>query len=91
MATELGLAKEKTGVVLETKIGNVPVVWNKENGEVIAVEMMQVTPKTRDVAINVEELSDMLGVSSDRIDLSYQISKHRKLASSRSDEAPAGH
>ncbi|WP_144486053.1 PhzF family phenazine biosynthesis protein [Bacillus pumilus] len=73
LATELGLAKEKTGVVLETKIGNVPVVWHEENGTVTDVEMTQVTPKTRDFMIDLEELSDMLGVSSDRIDPSYPI------------------
>ncbi|MCP1150761.1 MULTISPECIES: PhzF family phenazine biosynthesis protein [Bacillus] len=73
LATELGLAKEKTGVVLETKIGHVPVVWHEENGKVIDVEMSQVTPKTRDFMIDLEELSDMIGVSSDRIDPSYPI------------------
>ncbi|PRS11587.1 PhzF family phenazine biosynthesis protein [Bacillus pumilus] len=73
LAMELGLAKEKTGVVLETKIGNVPVVWHEENGKVIDVEMTQVTPKTRDFMIDLEELSDMLGISSDRIDPSYPI------------------
>ncbi|XNN69244.1 PhzF family phenazine biosynthesis protein [Bacillus pumilus] len=73
LATELGLAKEKTGVVLETKIGHVPVVWHEENGKVIDVEMTQVTPKTRDFMIDLEELSDMIGVSSDRIDRSYPI------------------
>ncbi|MCI2455387.1 PhzF family phenazine biosynthesis protein, partial [Listeria monocytogenes] len=61
------------GVVLETKIGNVPVVWNEENGKVVDVEMTQVTPKTRDFVIDLEELSDMLGVSSDRLDPSYPI------------------
>ncbi|MES1035960.1 PhzF family phenazine biosynthesis protein [Bacillus pumilus] len=73
LATELGLAKEKTGVVLETKIGNVPVVWHEENGKVIDVEMTQVTPKTRDFMIDLKELSDMLGISCDRIDRSYPI------------------
>lgn len=73
LATELGLAKERAGVVLETKIGNVPVVWHEENGKVVDVEMTQVTPKTRDFVIDLEELSDMLGVSIDRIDPSYPI------------------
>lgn len=73
LATELGLAKERSGVVLETKIGNVPVVWHEENGKVVGVEMTQVTPKTRDFVIDLEELSDMLGVSIDRIDPSYPI------------------
>ncbi|MBR3380402.1 MAG: PhzF family phenazine biosynthesis protein [Bacillus sp. (in: Bacteria)] len=73
LATELGLAKERSGVVLETKIGNVPVVWHEENGKVVNVEMTQVTPKTREFVIDLEELSDMLGVSSDRIDPSYPI------------------
>ncbi|MGI1831638.1 PhzF family phenazine biosynthesis protein [Bacillus safensis] len=73
LATELGLAKERSGVVLETKIGNVPVVWHEENGKVVNVEMTQVTPKTREFVIDLEELSDMLGVSSDRLDPSYPI------------------
>lgn len=59
--------------MLETKIGNVPVVWNEENGKVVDVEMTQVTPKTRDFVIDLEVLSDMLGVSSDRLDPSYPI------------------
>ncbi|KJF46623.1 MULTISPECIES: PhzF family phenazine biosynthesis protein [Bacillus] len=73
LATELDMAKEKSGVVLETKIGHVPVVWHEENGKVVDVEMTQVTPKTRDFIIDVEELSDILGISSDRIDPSYPI------------------
>lgn len=73
LATELGLAKERSGIVLETKIGHVPVVWHEENGKVVDVEMTQVPPRTRDFVIDLEELSDMLGVSSDRLDSSYPI------------------
>lgn len=53
LATEFSLAEKKEGIVLETNIGRVPVVWHKENGKVIDVEMTQATPKTEDINIDV--------------------------------------
>ncbi|MCL1701512.1 PhzF family phenazine biosynthesis protein [Lysinibacillus sp. Bpr_S20] len=73
LATEFSLAEEKEGIVLETNIGRVPVVWHKENGKVINVEMTQVTPKTQDINIDMEELSQLIGVHTESIDLTYPI------------------
>lgn len=73
LATEFGLAKKKEGIVLETNIGKVPVVWHKENGKIIDVEMTQVTPKTQDFTIDLEELSQLIGIKAESIDTSYPI------------------
>lgn len=73
LATEFGLAEKKGGIVLETNIGKVPVVWHKENGNIIDVEMTQVTPKTQDFTIDLEELSQLIGVKPESIDPTYPI------------------
>ncbi len=73
LATEFGLAKKKEGIVLETNIGKVPVVWHKENGKIIDVEMTQVTPKTQDFTIDLEELSQLIGIKTESIDTNYPI------------------
>ena len=73
MATEFGLAKHKDGIVLETNIGNIPVMWHKEGEELAVVEMTQVTPQTQEIAIDFKILSQMIGVKSDSIDLKYPI------------------
>ena len=73
MATEFGLAEKQDGIVLETNIGKVPVVWHKENGNIIDVEMTQITPKTQDFTIDLEELSQLIGVKTESIDPTYPI------------------
>lgn len=73
LATEFGLAEKKEGIVLETNIGKVPVVWHKENGNIMEVEMTQVTPKTQDFTIDLEELSQLIGVKTESIDPTYPI------------------
>ncbi|MEH7237372.1 PhzF family phenazine biosynthesis protein [Bacillus sp. JJ1562] len=73
LATEFGLAEKKEGIVLETNIGNVPVIWHKENGNLIDVVMTQVTPKIKDFAIDLVELSQLIGVKVTSIDLNYPI------------------
>lgn len=73
LATEFGLAEKKEGIVLETNIGKVPVVWHKQNGKVIHVEMTQVTPKTQDLTMDLEELSQLVGVDIESIDLQHPI------------------
>lgn len=73
LATEFGLAEKKEGIVLKTNIGNVPVVWHKKDGTIIDVEMTQVSPKTKDITIDLEELSQLIGVKSASIDLTYPI------------------
>ncbi len=73
LATEFGLAEKKDGIVLETNIGKVPVVWHKKDGNIIDVEMTQVTPKTKDITIDLEVLSQLIGVKAASIDLTYPI------------------
>lgn len=73
LATEFSLAKHKDGIVLETNIGNIPVMWHKEGEELAVVEMTQVTPQTQEIAIDFKILSQMIGVKSDSIDLKYPI------------------
>ncbi|RKD75153.1 PhzF family phenazine biosynthesis protein [Sinobaca qinghaiensis] len=73
LATEFGLSEKKEGIVLETNIGKVPVMWHKENDNLIDVEMTQVTPKTQDFKIDLEELSRLIGVKTESIDPAYPI------------------
>lgn len=73
LATEFGLAEKKEGIVLETNIGKVPVVWHKKDGKIIDVEMTQVSPKTQDITIDLEVLSQLIGVKATSIDLNYPI------------------
>ncbi|WML49181.1 PhzF family phenazine biosynthesis protein [Neobacillus sp. PS3-34] len=73
LATEFGLAEKKDGILLETNIGHVPVVWHKKDGNIIDVEMTQVSPKTQDITIDLEVLSQLIGVKAASIDLTYPI------------------
>ncbi|QFF98417.1 PhzF family phenazine biosynthesis protein [Psychrobacillus glaciei] len=73
LATEFGLAEKKEGIVLETNVGLVPVNWHKEDGKIELVEMTQVPPKMQEIEINLEELSELIGVKEESIDLTYPI------------------
>lgn len=73
LATEFGLAEKKEGIVLETNIGNIPVLWHAEDGKLIDVEMTQVVPQTQEIAIDLELLSQLIGVKVESIDLDYPI------------------
>lgn len=73
LATEHGLAEKKESIVLETNIGNISVVWYKDNGKIISVEMTQVEPKTKDITIDLEELSQLIGVKAESIDRNFPI------------------
>lgn len=77
LATEMNLMNDKEGIVLETNIGLIPVIWNKENNQLKNVEMTQIAPKMEDFQISLDDLSSLIGVNVDRIDLNYPI----KLAS----------
>lgn len=73
LATELGLATKNDGIILETNIGNIPVSWKKEADVLTYVEMTQVTPKTKEIAIDLDILSEMIGVQKEEFDLQYPI------------------
>lgn len=73
LSTEFGLGENQDGIVLETNIGNIPVVWHKEEGQVVSVEMTQVVPKTKDISIDLNELSQLIGVQTEQINLDYPI------------------
>lgn len=73
LAHEFGLAEKKDGIVLETNIGHVPVVWYKQDGKIVNVEMTQIRPKTQDFKIDLEVLSQLIGVKAASIDLTYPI------------------
>lgn len=77
LATEMGLANEKDSIIFETNIGNIPVIWHKENGTLKTVEMTQISPKTEDFEIRLDLLSSLIGVKEESIDLNLPI----KLAS----------
>lgn len=77
LATEYQLAETKAGVVLQTNIGLIPVVWHTDDGQVTKVEMTQIAPKTRDFPVDLQELAQLAGIAPDRIDPEYPI----KLAS----------
>lgn len=73
LATELGLSQQQDGVVLGTGAGAIPVVWHQEHGHVQRVEMTQITPQIKSLPIDLQALSQMIGVPVDAIDPSYPI------------------
>lgn len=73
LATELGLSQQQDGVVLGTGAGAIPVVWHQEHGHVQRVEMTQITPQIKSLPIDLQALSQMIGVPVDAIDPAYPI------------------
>ncbi|MFD1992186.1 PhzF family phenazine biosynthesis protein [Paenibacillus nicotianae] len=73
LATELGLSQQQDGVVLGTGAGAIPVVWHQENGYVQRVEMTQITPQIKALPVDLQALSQMIGVPVDAIDPAYPI------------------
>lgn len=73
LATELGLSQQQDGVVLGTGAGAIPVVWHQENGHVQWVEMTQITPQIKALPVDLQALSQMIGVPVDAIDPAYPI------------------
>lgn len=73
LATELGLSQQQDGVILGTGAGAIPVVWHQEHGHVQRVEMTQITPQIKSLPIDLQALSQMIGVPVDAIDPSYPI------------------
>lgn len=73
LATELGLSQQQDGVVLGTGAGAIPVVWHQENGHVQRVEMTQITPQIKALPVDLQALSQMIGVPVDAIDPAYPI------------------
>lgn len=73
LATELGLSQQQDGVVLGTGAGAIPVVWHQENGHVQRVEMTQITPQIKSLPVDLQALSQMIGVPVDAIDPAYPI------------------
>jgi len=73
LATEMGLSDEKDGIVLETNVGHIPVIWHKENGNIKTVEMTQVAPKTEGFEIQLDTLSSLIGVKEESIDQNLPI------------------
>jgi PhzF family phenazine biosynthesis protein len=72
LATEHGYG-ERDGITIETNIGKIPIQWKRENGEITAVEMTQITPQTKDFEIALEELSKLTGLSVEDLDPAYPI------------------
>lgn len=73
LASEFALADNKDEIILETNIGLIPVKFEKEDGILTAVEMTQITPQTKDFAIDLNDLAHMIGVNIEAIDTSYPI------------------
>jgi PhzF family phenazine biosynthesis protein len=73
MATQYGFAEKSDRLVLQTNIGLVPVVWNKENGRLTAVVMTQVTPRVREADLTAEQTAQLLGLQASDIDTRYPI------------------
>ncbi len=73
VATEMGLAQTKHGIVLETNIGNIPVTWDIKDGNINSVEMTQAVPKTKDISVDLDKLSRLLRIEKDAFDLNYPL------------------
>ncbi|MCA1031483.1 PhzF family phenazine biosynthesis protein [Bacillus timonensis] len=73
LAEKLGWTEKMDTVKFETNIGLVPVKWNKENGLLQSVEMTQITPKVKEIEINLEHLSSMIGIPAYEINDQFPI------------------
>lgn len=67
------MSQQQDGVVLGTGAGAIPVVWHQENGHVQRVEMTQITPQIKSLPVDLQALSQMIGVPVDAIDPAYPI------------------
>jgi len=73
MALEYGWIKKGTQIKLETNIGMIPVEWAIKNGELDGVIMTQVTPKIKDIEIQPDIISRLIGIQENDIDNRYPI------------------
>ncbi|MDQ0271870.1 PhzF family phenazine biosynthesis protein [Cytobacillus purgationiresistens] len=73
LLSELGLKDQLNPLTFETNIGNIPVAWAEENGQLQSVEMTQVKPSIKSIEINVKEISRLTGVKEESIDYTYPI------------------
>ncbi|WP_139492034.1 PhzF family phenazine biosynthesis protein [Brevibacillus dissolubilis] len=73
LATEQGWSDKTDQVRLQTKIGLVPVAWIKENGELKTAIMTQIAPQVKEVAIDADIVSRLIGVPAEEIDHRYPI------------------
>jgi trans-2,3-dihydro-3-hydroxyanthranilate isomerase len=68
LATEYGWAEKAEQVVFETNKGHIPVAWSKQDGKVKAVTMTQVSPKVRNVDLDLQEAARLAGIPAEQLD-----------------------
>ncbi|TYS64126.1 PhzF family phenazine biosynthesis protein [Bacillus infantis] len=73
MASELDWLRHSREIRFETNIGIVPVIFQTEGEKLVSAEMTQISPKIKEIEYSLEELCQMIGVSSADIDDRYPI------------------
>ncbi|OXT15634.1 PhzF family phenazine biosynthesis protein [Bacillus sp. OG2] len=73
MASELDWLRHNREIRFETNIGIVPVIFQTEGEKLVSAEMTQISPKIKEIEYSLEELCQMIGVSSADIDDRYPI------------------
>ncbi|MEF7562653.1 PhzF family phenazine biosynthesis protein [Bacillus infantis] len=73
MASELDWLRHSREIRFETNIGIVPVIFQTEGEKLVSAEMTQISPKIKEIEYSLEELCQMIGVSSADIDDRFPI------------------
>lgn len=73
MASKLDWLRHSREIRFETNIGIVPVTFQTEGEKLLSAEMTQISPKIKEIEYSLEELCQMIGVSSADIDERYPI------------------
>ncbi|MDE5415596.1 PhzF family phenazine biosynthesis protein [Alkalihalobacterium chitinilyticum] len=73
MATEHGWLERAHSILFKTNIGVVPIDFVKKGEELQSVIMTQATPEVKDIEMDIETISKLIGMSASEIDPSYPI------------------
>ncbi|MGE5702578.1 MAG: PhzF family phenazine biosynthesis protein [Clostridia bacterium] len=73
LATQLGIAEQHEQIVFDTKVGLIPIKWEKENGELTSVTMTQAAPRVKTVEYPLAKLARLLGINEHDLDDRYPL------------------
>ncbi|MBP1967183.1 PhzF family phenazine biosynthesis protein [Paenibacillus aceris] len=73
LANEYGWAEKADQIVFETKVGLIPVHWDKNENKISKVTMTQVSPKVKQVPFDKSEIARLVGIVPDQLDDRYPI------------------
>lgn len=73
MALEYEWIKKATQIKLETNIGIVPIEWSIKDGELNGIIMTQVSPKIKDIKVQLDTICRLVGIQAEDIDNRFPI------------------